>query len=108
MNIKQYDIEQLIVQEAASRRREDREHLAELQHRIEADSGTLVSHGHRLSAATAMATLLAVPSAYAAVLPERVPERVVCNQRGEEAHVMACACISMGREENCMICSETK
>ena len=105
--MKQYDIEQLIMAEGASRRREDREHLAELQCRMEADSGTFAQYTRRLSIAAAIATLLTVHSAYAAVLPTSEPERVVCNQRGGEAMVMARACESMGKEANCMICNET-
>ena len=96
--MKQYNIEQLIMAEGASRRREDREHLAELQCRLEADSGTFAQYTRRLSIAAAIATLLTVPSAYAAVLPTSEPERVVCNQRGGEAMVMARACESMERK----------
>ena len=104
--MKQYDIEQLIMAEGASRRREDREHLAELQHRIGADEGTLVRNAHRLSAAAAIATLMIVPITYDNIMPTREPELVVCNQRGGEALVMARACESMGKADNCMICDE--
>lgn len=97
--MKEYDIEQLIATEQRRRQEADREHLQQLAREQGADLGHWCAQRRTVVRAVAMVVLVAIPSVYAMLLPQREAEHVLCNRSGEEMLVLNRACGALGNCE---------
>lgn len=85
------ELTRMIAAEAARRRAADRHHIEALAAEMSADLDRWCAVRRRLSRAACTLLLLTAPAAYAAILPPRQEPPVVCNERGADSQVEACA-----------------
>ena len=76
---------------AASRRSDDAAHLRQLGGTMNAGLGEWCVRRRRNVRIVMTLLLVALPSAWYVVLPQRAPEMVACNMAGGEAMVVDCA-----------------
>jgi len=98
--MKEQDIEQLLAAEQRRRQAADRDHLRQLAQEQGADLGRWCAHRRMVVRTVALVLLVAVPAVYAALLPQRDPASVLCNQRGDELLVIDRACSALGNCED--------
>ncbi len=98
--MKEQEIVQLIAAEQRRRQEADREHLLKLAREQGGDLKGWCARRRMAARAVAAALLVAVPSVYTLLLPERKAAAVLCNQRGEEMLVLNRACSTVGNCEN--------
>lgn len=89
MNEKELNL--MLSGEAARRQRQTALHMQRLADELDEGYGAWHERYMRLSRVAAMVVLLAVPSVYAMLLPQRDPVAVCCNQRGGDEAVVRCA-----------------
>lgn len=85
------EIERMIDAVAEDSRRREMERIRPMVNGLDSGMGEWIARRRRNSAIAATLLLLAVPPAYAMLLPQRHADNVVCNMTGGRDAVLGCA-----------------
>lgn len=94
------EIEKLIMAEQRRRQLADKTHLQQLAYEQSGDLRRWSARRRMVVRLMAVVFMLAIPSAYAMILPQREAKQVICNLHGDEQLVLNRACSSVGICEN--------
>jgi len=94
------DIEKLITAEQRRRQSADRAHLQWLADAQRGDLKRWSTQRRRVARSVALVLLVAIPTTYAMILPQRGASPVLCNLRGDKLLVIDRACSPLGNCSN--------